>query len=314
MEAVAIRAETSKRTLYAHFENKEKLYLAVIGLVRELFLRRLRTPGEHSEDTAEAVTLFCGQFLEVLLYDATIRMCRVSMAEADRFPEGAAQYFDVLFSAPHERLAAYLTERFGLPEAACSEAASELLGRLIFPRFPRALFGMEPLFEHLAEETTPADLDLKLDMKPVRSAVAELMESLASLSANSDTVSAKTSLNAERQEHSEISEAAWERILPLLPAQRPQTGRPALNHRQVVNGILWVRAMEKPWRDLPARYGNWRTIYSRFRRWQAAGVWQTVMAELPRFPDDLQLLDILPPVTSTNAPVIKLASSEARKT
>ena len=42
MDVVASRAETSKRSLYAHFNSKEKLYLAVIDLVRGLFLSKLR--------------------------------------------------------------------------------------------------------------------------------------------------------------------------------------------------------------------------------------------------------------------------------
>ena len=33
----------------------------------------------------------------------------------------------------------------------------------------------------------------------------------------------------------------WERLQPLLPPQKPKTGRPANDHRTVVNGILWVR-------------------------------------------------------------------------
>ena len=45
MDVVAGRAETSKRTLYAHFESKEKLFLAVIELVRGLFLGRLEDAG-----------------------------------------------------------------------------------------------------------------------------------------------------------------------------------------------------------------------------------------------------------------------------
>ena len=49
MDVVASRAETSKRSLYAHFESKEKLFLAVIELVRGLFLSRLRMPGDYSE-------------------------------------------------------------------------------------------------------------------------------------------------------------------------------------------------------------------------------------------------------------------------
>ncbi len=277
MEVVAERAETSKRTLYAHFQNKETLYFAVVELVRALFLHRLKTPEEYSEDAEEALTLFCGQFLEVLLYSATIQMCRVSMAEAKRFPEGAARYFDVLFSAPHERLSAYLTETFGLPEKTSSEAASELLGRLIYPRFPRALFGMETLFEQLAEEPVRPDLDLT----PVRQAVAELIASLGGLSAIKSNLFAKLPSKMEQNWH-EISDTQWERVLPLLPPQRPKTGRPALDHRRVVNGILWVLGTGRPWRGLPAPYGSWRTVYSRFRRWQDAGVWHAVQAEMQR--------------------------------
>jgi AcrR family transcriptional regulator len=64
MDVVASRAETSKRSLYAHFESKEKLFLAVIELVRGLFLSRLRMPADYSEKPAEALTLFCGRYLE----------------------------------------------------------------------------------------------------------------------------------------------------------------------------------------------------------------------------------------------------------
>ena len=147
MDVIAARAQTSKRTLYAHFESKEKLYLAIIELVREISLSKLKTPGDYSDDPTEALVMFCGRYLEGLLFAWTIRMCRMSIAEAERFPEGAAQYFDVIFSVPHERLSAYLGETFGLSEAASSEAAQKLLGRIIYPRFPRALFGIDVLSE-----------------------------------------------------------------------------------------------------------------------------------------------------------------------
>lgn len=175
MDAIAGRAQTSKRTLYTHFENKEKLYLAVIDLVRGLFLGKLKTPSEYSGDAAESLVMFCGRFVEVLLFARTIRMCRLSIAEAERFPEGSAQYFDVVFSAAHERLSAYLEETFGLSAQVSSEAAQELLGRVIHPRFPRALFGLDELSEQLDDEAIRANFDLK----PIRKAVAELIESLA---------------------------------------------------------------------------------------------------------------------------------------
>jgi AcrR family transcriptional regulator len=174
MDAIAARAETSKRTLYAHFENKESLYLAVIELVRWLFLGRLKTPAEHSDDPSKALVLFCGRFLETLLYEKTIRMCRLCVAEASRFPQGSAQYFEVVFTTSHQRLSAYLKETFRLTPKASAEAAQTILGRVIHPRFPRALFGLDELREDLSDdEGIPADFDLK----PVRKVVAEWLES-----------------------------------------------------------------------------------------------------------------------------------------
>jgi transposase len=78
----------------------------------------------------------------------------------------------------------------------------------------------------------------------------------------------------------ELSDTQWARLAPLLPPQRPQTGRPNTGHRRIVNAILWRLATGVPWRDLPERYGSWRTVYSRFRRWQQAGVWDRVLAAL----------------------------------
>jgi len=89
----------------------------------------------------------------------------------------------------------------------------------------------------------------------------------------------------------ELTDAQWERLPPLLPPQRPATGRPAKDHRTVVNAILWRLATGVPWRDLPERYGSWQTVYSRFRRWQRAGVWERVLAALQADGDAAGTLD-----------------------
>jgi transposase len=78
----------------------------------------------------------------------------------------------------------------------------------------------------------------------------------------------------------ELNDTQWARLGPLLPPQRPETGRPAKDHRTVVNAILWRVRTGAPWRDLPERYGPWQTVYSRFRRWQQAGVWDRALAAL----------------------------------
>jgi AcrR family transcriptional regulator len=174
MDEVASRAATSKRSLYAHFESKEKLFLAVVDLVRGLFLRKLKTPGDYSAKPAEALAMFCGRYLEILLYAGSIQMCRVSMAQAARFPEGAAQYFDVMFTDVHTRLSAYLKTAFGLPARSAAEAAQKLLGQVLYPRLPRALFGIDKPADRFDDEALAPDFDLK----PIRKAVADLIDSL----------------------------------------------------------------------------------------------------------------------------------------
>ena len=76
----------------------------------------------------------------------------------------------------------------------------------------------------------------------------------------------------------ELTNIQWERLQPLLPPQKPKTGRPAHDHRTIINGILWMLRTGAPWRDLPERYGPWRTVASRCDRWQQAGIWSQLLA------------------------------------
>lgn len=96
------------------------------------------------------------------------------MAETARFPQGAAQHFEVMFTEVHTRLSAYLKTTFGLSARASAEAAQKLLGQLLYPRFVRALFGMDKLAESFDREALAPDFDLK----PIRKAVSALIELL----------------------------------------------------------------------------------------------------------------------------------------
>ena len=78
----------------------------------------------------------------------------------------------------------------------------------------------------------------------------------------------------------ELTDDQWTTLEPLLPPAKPPTGKPNLPHRAVLNGILWRVRTGAPWRDLPEQYGKWQTVYSRFRRWQLAGIWDRVLAAL----------------------------------
>jgi transposase len=91
-----------------------------------------------------------------------------------------------------------------------------------------------------------------------------------------------------RKRH-ELTEVEWARLQPLLPPR--EAGKQRRDDRQIINGILWKLATGAPWRDLPERYGPWPTVYTRFRRWTRAGVWQRVFAAVQRQADAAGQLD-----------------------
>lgn len=77
----------------------------------------------------------------------------------------------------------------------------------------------------------------------------------------------------------ELTDEAWVRIEPLLPRGGRSRGR-WRDHRQVIDGILWKLRTGAPWRDLPERYGPWKTCRERFRRWTADGTWDRIVAHV----------------------------------
>ncbi len=83
----------------------------------------------------------------------------------------------------------------------------------------------------------------------------------------------------------DLTNDEWARLQPLLPPQKPKTGRPAQDHRRVINGMLWVARTGAPWRDLPERYGAVGTVSSRFYRWRTAGIWDRIWATLQQQAD-----------------------------
>lgn len=168
MDVVASRAATSKRSLYAHFESKEGLFLAVIELVRGLFLNRVGKPGDYPGEPADALVMFCSRYLETLIHEGSIQMFRLTAAETARFPAGAAQYFDVIFTEVEARVSAYLSDMFTSPPSLSDEIASNLLGRTLYPRLPRALFGIDQLAKSLDESLSPY-----FDVRQIREAVAD---------------------------------------------------------------------------------------------------------------------------------------------
>jgi len=87
----------------------------------------------------------------------------------------------------------------------------------------------------------------------------------------------------------ELTDESWAVIEPLLAP--PRMGRPVRDRRQVVNGILWKLSTGAAWRDLPERYGPWKTVYERFRRWSADGTWDRLLAHVQQHNDAVGAVD-----------------------
>ena len=78
-----------------------------------------------------------------------------------------------------------------------------------------------------------------------------------------------------RRRH-ELTDAQWERIKGLLPGKPADPGRTAADNRLFVDAVLYVLKTGVPWADLPDRFGKPNTLWKRYDRWCAAGVWERV--------------------------------------
>ncbi|MFF3959787.1 IS5 family transposase [Streptomyces sp. NPDC001890] len=77
----------------------------------------------------------------------------------------------------------------------------------------------------------------------------------------------------------DLSDAEWERLRPFLPVSNGRCGR-WRDHRQVIDGILHRVRTGVQWRDLPERFGPWKTVYERHRLWSADGTWERLLQQV----------------------------------
>ncbi len=79
---------------------------------------------------------------------------------------------------------------------------------------------------------------------------------------------------------SDLSDAEWAILEPLIPPAKPG-GRPrSVNMRQILNGIFYMLRSGGAWRRLAHEYPAWSTVYDYFRKWRNAGVWEQLVRTL----------------------------------
>ena len=77
-----------------------------------------------------------------------------------------------------------------------------------------------------------------------------------------------------------MEDAEWAFFEQFIVAIRGRGGRPASNHRLVLDGIFWIARTGAQWRDLPGEFGKWSSVYRQFRRWTLANLWELVLETL----------------------------------
>jgi len=76
-----------------------------------------------------------------------------------------------------------------------------------------------------------------------------------------------------------LTDSQWKKIEFFFPT-RKRRGRPPLNPRIVFNAILWLLKSGARWRDLPTCFGNWNSVYHKFRQWIRVGLFEKILRVL----------------------------------
>lgn len=85
-----------------------------------------------------------------------------------------------------------------------------------------------------------------------------------------------------------LTDEQWE----LLSKRLPKTpGKPA-DDRLFLDAVIFVGRTGIPWRDLPARFGLWNSVWRRFDRWCGRGVWKRLFESVPGVLNDAEIEEL----------------------
>lgn len=111
-----------------------------------------------------------------------------------------------------------------------------------------------------------------------------------------------------------LSDAQWVLIESMLPVRTGRAGRPFSDARSMVEGIVYRYRCGIPWRDVPAVFGAWQTIWTWHRRMAGDGTWDAVLSRLLAHADSAGLIDWSVSVDSTIARAHQHATNVTRHT
>jgi transposase len=111
----------------------------------------------------------------------------------------------------------------------------------------------------------------------------------------------------------DLTNEQWAKLEPLLPKGKKPGRPPKHSKRQLIDGVRFRVRTGVPWRDLPARYGPWETVYGLLRRWQRDGTWKKILTALQADADARGLITWDVSVDSTVARAHQHAAGARKK-
>src|SRR3712207_4137913 len=84
----------------------------------------------------------------------------------------------------------------------------------------------------------------------------------------------------------DLADAEWEQIDPLVPAAKWRGRQRIHSPREILNAVFYLLRSGCPWRLLPREYPPWKTVYHYFRQWRIDGTFEqpnySALRERPR--------------------------------
>lgn len=113
----------------------------------------------------------------------------------------------------------------------------------------------------------------------------------------------------------ELSDEQWDLIADLFPSNDHKEGGPWKDHRRILHGMFYRLHTGCPWRDLPERYGPWKTVYDRFNRYRREGTFDRILERLQMRLDEQGRIDWdLFCVDGSNVRATRAAAGAGKKT
>lgn len=77
-----------------------------------------------------------------------------------------------------------------------------------------------------------------------------------------------------------ISDEFWSVVELVMPSHEGKRGNRFGDHRMILEAIAWRFRTDSPWRDLPAEFGPWQTVWKRHHRWSLDGTYDEMFARV----------------------------------